>query len=156
MSVEYKLTSEFPVDFLFKLISIGKSDDIVNNIKNLPEEIQIKYAPKLYCGGDPVWDLIKIILPQDHIIPLIKTMTLLEAFGVEGWHAGSVSPVCYLYEVLKLEFEEERELLEWIWTHSNNEYIPYAYINRSTEEIKNFEDLHQQIDKKKSRDLFSR
>jgi hypothetical protein len=110
-------------DCLKELVNIGKAEsfqDLIEFQKKFPEH----RAGQLMRETPQFWYSISESLKREEIIALIKTFTIAEKI-IDGWKAGSVSPVVWLFKKLKERTKsDQKELFDWIIDNTENVYLP--------------------------------
>jgi hypothetical protein len=125
------MIADFPNESIKKFIRLGgahisKSSDFNKIIKAIDED---DYINKLDHINQCVWERweyrTKELSVSDYI-KLIKGITLAEAY--HGWSSGSVAPVRWFFPYFELVADEKcvKEIVEWVFKHRTNIYVPFG------------------------------
>jgi hypothetical protein len=89
-----------------------------------------------------VWMQAVVGLPAHELAGLIKALTLVER--VPNHKAGSVSPVIWLFRLLPNR-SERVELVNWILSHTENDYLPFGSSNHGATSLGDYHRRCQEI-----------
>jgi len=70
------------------------------------------------------WAELSIALETSQLISLIHFFTRLEK--EQNWDLGDKSPVIPLFKQLKKSEGLDRELVQWVKSHTNNKFLPFG------------------------------
>ena len=109
---------------LSRFIDLSSEQQLENLGQKLSSEEQQQQAPLMQLGKDS-WFAIADPLSDQEIIELMRFFTVAE--NLPGWEAGDKSPVIWLGKILKKRGTRiDRELVIWIKSHSNNQFLPHG------------------------------
>jgi hypothetical protein len=121
-------TIEIPDELLHKLIEIGKSSDL-SQISSLFAVQEQQYFGHVMRLGPETWLSIAESLNIEDLVALIKCLTIAEQV-FEGWGAGSVSPVIWLFRKLESLDPNLAEIVaDWVLANTENYYLPFGTMN---------------------------
>jgi hypothetical protein len=87
------------------------------------------------------WTASASTLSWVELAALVRALTIAEVV-LDGWTAGSVSPVIWTFRVFQSKFADQADVLaDWVLSRTINEYLPYGTYNfgeRSRSELSLF------------------
>ncbi|MBE3115776.1 hypothetical protein IMZ68_01090 [Candidatus Bathyarchaeota archaeon] len=139
-----------PDAILHKLIELGKSGDLSRMSSSFAVQEQHRFSQIMRLGPEP-WLCIAESLSTEDLVALIKCLTIAERV-FEGWGAGSVSPVIWLFRRLaSLDPNIAETNADWVLANTENYYLPFGTMNlgaKSLTEYHRFKQLDMERVKK--------
>lgn len=118
-------SNAFTIDqtLLQHFVSLSEQQQLDDLKAHLTESQIDQQIPLMTLGKEP-WFKAAEPLSTSQINHLIRFFTLAE-MQLNGWQAGSESPVVWLAKVLRQRKQPlEKEQLLWIRAHSDNRFLP--------------------------------
>jgi hypothetical protein len=127
-ATRYNYKIEIPDAVLHKLIEIGKSSDLSRMSSSFAVQDQHRFGHIMRLRPDP-WLRIAETLNTEDLVALIKCLTIAEQ-ALEGWGAGSVSPVIWLFRKLEsIDSNFAETVADWVLANTENDYLPFGTMN---------------------------
>lgn len=84
----------------------------------------VDWVEPLAKADKKAWAELSATLKATHLIPLIRFFTLVEK--EQNWDLGDKSPVIPLFKQLKKSEGLDRELVQWVKSHTDNKFLPFG------------------------------
>lgn len=88
------------------------------------------------------WESAAAHMARNDVVYLCKALTLLEA--LPHFRAGSVSPVIWLFRLLPESCKSD-DLINWILSHTDNDYLPFGRSNHGAKSIEELQLRSKQV-----------
>jgi hypothetical protein len=139
-SATHHVDNEIPEMLLNKLIEAGKTNDFSQISSLLTTQEQNTYRYIMRLRPEP-WLNSAENLNEEELVSLIKCLTIIEC-NYDGWMAGSVSPVIWLFRKLS-SFEPVflHDVADWVLANTKNGYLPFGTMNLGAKSIVEFTQL---------------
>ena len=135
-------TVEITNAILDKLIEIGKSDDFSRMSSFFTVQEQHRYGHIMRLRPE-AWHRVAESLSIEDLVAIIKCLTIAER-SFEGWKAGSVSPVIWLFRRLSgLDPNLADTIANWVLTHTENDYLPFGTVNLGAKSLAEYHRLKE-------------
>lgn len=102
--------------------SVEKLLDFIASETDISAEIQ--WISPLAHAQKQAWAAIGKQLSDESLRILIRFFT--EQEGVQNWGLGDKSPVIPLFKALKKSTGLDRELVQWVKSHTDNKFLPFG------------------------------
>jgi len=127
---------------LDKLIEIGKSEDFSRLSSSFTVQEQHRDGHIMRLRPE-AWHRVTESLSIEDLVALIKCLTIAER-SFEGWKAGSVSPVIWLFRSLSgLDPNLADTVANWVLTHTENDYLPFGTMNLGAKSLAEYHHLKE-------------
>jgi len=87
------------------------------------------------------WTFISCLIPDEDVICLVKSMTMLEHYP--NFKAGSASPIFLVFRGSP-QVGRREDLINWILRRTNNDYLPFGGVNLGAKSIDEYHELKRQ------------
>ena len=138
-----------------KFIEIGKKEDF-SMLETLFASEGVAMQSHIMRESPEFWHKVADSLADKEIVALIMIFTSVE-MKLEGWSAGSVSPVIWLGQKL---FKRNEALMDktakWVVFHTDNPWLPFGSLGTKTVEDykqKPFKDFMRQCENLKKEEM---
>ena len=84
----------------------------------------VDWVEPLAKADKKAWTELSASLKATQLIPLIRFFTLVEK--EQNWDLGDKSPVIPLFKQLKKSEGLDRELVQWVKSHTDNKFLPFG------------------------------
>ena len=84
----------------------------------------VDWVEPLAKADKKAWTELSASLEANQLIPLIRFFTLVEK--EQNWDLADKSPVIPLFKQLKKSEGLNRELVQWVKSHTDNKFLPFG------------------------------
>jgi hypothetical protein len=120
---------EISPTLLLRLVRAGNDPDVERALReSFPENERASDGSIMRLSPAP-WTASASTLSRDELAALVRALTVAEVI-LDGWTAGSVSPVIWTFRVFQLKFADQADVLaDWVLSRTVNQYLPYGRHN---------------------------
>jgi hypothetical protein len=120
---------EISAAVLLRLVRAGNDPDVERALRESFPEDERRSVGSIVRFSPAPWTASASTLSRDELAALVRALTIAEVI-LDGWTAGSVSPVIWTYRVFQLKFADQANVLaDWVLSRTANEYLPYGTSN---------------------------
>jgi hypothetical protein len=120
---------EISAALLLRLVRAG-NDPVVERAlrESFPEDERTSVGSIMRESPAP-WTASASTLSRVELEALVRALTIAGVI-LDGWTAGSVSPVIWTFRVFQSKFAEQADVLaDWVLSRTVNQYLPYGTHN---------------------------
>lgn len=120
---------EISAALLLRLVRAGNDPDVERALReSIPEDERGPVGSIMRLSPAP-WTASASTLSRVELEALVRALTIAEVI-LDGWTAGSVSPVIWTFRVFQSKFADQADVLaDWVLSRTANEYLPYGTYN---------------------------
>ena len=120
---------EISAALLLRLVLAGNDADVERALRESFPEDERRLVGSIMRLSPAPWTASASTLSRVELEALVRALTIAEVI-LDGWAAGSASPVIWTFRVFQSKFADQADVLAgWVLSRTANEYLPYGTSN---------------------------